>query len=116
MLQALIPTISKLADKHFLEGVKRCVTQNPNEALNHVIWSLAPKEQFVLSQETSLAVSLGVCLFNSGFSYTFEKIMELCNLSYTKYSQNIWKNIDQERIKHDNYRMTVKSKQKRKQK
>ena len=116
MLQAMIPTFSKLADKHFLESVKKCSTQNPNESLNHVIWSLAPKEQFVSSQETSLAISLGVCIFNDGLKYTLKKMFDLCNLSCASSSERIWKSLDEQRLKNGNYKMTIASKERRKQK
>ena len=115
MLQAMIPTFSKLADKHFLEGVKKCSTQNPNESLNHVIWSIAPKEQFVSSQETSLAISLGVCIFNDGLYYTLTKMFALCGLSPSSSSEMVWKCIDKQRVKNGNYKMTIACKEKRKQ-
>ena len=67
----------RLATIEFLEGCKSCRTQNPNEALNHVIWSLAPKEQYVSPLETSLAISLGICLFNNGTQYTYSNLIEM---------------------------------------
>ena len=47
ILAVINPLFQRLAGVEFLEGCKSCHTQNPNEAANHVIWSLAPKEQYV---------------------------------------------------------------------
>lgn len=70
MVETMTSLFSKFGSECFLESVKGCYTYNPNEALNHVIWSLAPKEQFTSPQETSLAIDLAVCIFNSGTAYT----------------------------------------------
>ena len=69
----------------FLGGCKSCCTQNPNEALNHVIWSLAPKEQYVSQLETSLPFSLGECLFNNGMQCTYSNLIEMAgiDIAYT---------------------------------
>ena len=115
MLQAMILTAARLADKRFLEIVKACCTQNLNESLNHLIWSLAPKEQFVSSQQTSLSVSLAVCLFNDGFMYTMEEMHKLCDLSYKESGLQIWKKLDIERTQYVDYQITWQYHERRKQ-
>ena len=71
----------RLGDEHFLAGCEKCVTQNPNESLHHVIWGLAPKEQYTSSRETSLAVGLGCLLFNSGLEVTYTQLLPKIGLS-----------------------------------
>ena len=80
IIKAVKPVFTRLANVNFLESVKHCSTQNPCEALNHVIWSLAPKEQHVSPMQTSLAVNIGVCIFNSGTEYTLKQLFNRSNL------------------------------------
>ena len=77
MVEAMTPIFSRLASKTFLEGVKNCYT---HESLNHVIWSRAPVEQFVSDYETSLAISLRVCIFNDGIAKTLNRLYEECGI------------------------------------
>ena len=104
MVDAMKPLFERLADEAFLEGCKNCYTQNPNESLNHLIWSLAPKEQFVSNQETSLAVSLAVCIFNNGYAYLLSQLLEQCNLNYSYESIKRWQFLDMERVRDADYR------------
>ena len=41
----LLPVFTKLGSRDFLDKCKNTRTQNANESLHHVIWSLAPKDQ-----------------------------------------------------------------------
>ena len=66
IVEVVKPVFDRLGDADFLAGCEKCLTQNPNESLHHVIWGLAPKEQYTSPRETSLAVGLGCLLFNSG--------------------------------------------------
>ena len=50
----------RLGSEEFLVGCERCLDQNQNECLHHVIWAMAPKEQYTSQQEASLAVALSV--------------------------------------------------------
>jgi hypothetical protein len=70
-LSIIKPVFDRLGDANFLAGCEKCVTQNPNESLHHVIWGLAPKEQYAFPGETILAVSLGCLLFSSGMEVTY---------------------------------------------
>ena len=79
-LAVINPVCQRLASVEFLESCKSCRTQNPNEALNHVIWSLAPKEQYVSPLETRLAISLGVYLFNNSMQYTYSNVIEMTGI------------------------------------
>ena len=103
MIDAMKPLFERLADEAFLEGCKNCYTQNPNESLNHLIWSLAPKEQFVSNQKTSLA-GLAVCIFNNGYAYLLSQLLEQCNLNYSYESIKRWQFLDMERVRDADYR------------
>lgn len=63
IIEVIKPLFDRLGDANFLAGCERCATQNPNESLHHVIWGLAPKEQYTSPRETGLAVGLGCLLF-----------------------------------------------------
>ena len=99
---------------NFLESVKHCSTQNPCESLNHVIWGLAPKEQHVSPMETSLAVNIGVCIFNSGTEYTLKQLLDRSNLDWSTGVRNEWSKVDNKRISLGNYSVTEERKLARK--
>ena len=51
VVKVIKPVFDKLADKNFLAGCESCSTQNANESLHHVIWGIAPKDQFMSQAE-----------------------------------------------------------------
>ncbi|XP_057304114.1 uncharacterized protein LOC130641359 [Hydractinia symbiolongicarpus] len=114
--ETLIPLFTRLANQEFLEGVKQCYTQNPNESLHHLIWTIVPKEQNNSPEEISLGISLGVCIFNSGINYTLTSLFKKCSLQYTETMSNKWKAIDNERIKNAEYKNQETVKLRRKEK
>ena len=83
ILAVINPVFLRQVSFEFLEGCKSCWTQNPNEALNHVTWSLVPKEQYLSPLETSLTSSLVVCLFNNGVQYTYSNLIEMAGIDTT---------------------------------
>ena len=97
-----------------LEACKDCYTQNPNESLHHVVWGLAPKEQFPSTLENALAMNMGVALFNDGFYATMSKIFQLLNLPCSKASKEVWLNIDRDRAVSQDLKNTQKVKTRRK--
>ena len=56
------------------------------------------KNNLFSGQETSLAISLGVCFFNNGFEETLTSICDRCDLSYTTESVAQWRAIDARRV------------------
>lgn len=113
VIEAITPIFERLASVSFLEGSKHCHTQNPNESLNGLIWSLAPKEQYVSPLETSLAVSLGVCLFNSGMQWTYMNLFDKAGIEVTYPMLKKWATIDEYRVYKGNYSAREDRKQKR---
>ena len=61
----------------------KCVTQNANESLHHVIWGLCPRKQYTSSQECSLALSLDVLLFNNGMKAVYSKLVPNLGINVT---------------------------------
>lgn len=74
------PIFDRLGSEEFLVGCERCLDQNRNECLHHVIWGMAPKEQYTSQQEASLAVALGVLVFNNGLKDTVVKLLSAMDL------------------------------------
>lgn len=61
------PTYMSLCDQTLLEKCLHGMTQNRNESLNNVIWTILPKETFVGLQTLLLGAHIAVLLFNSGY-------------------------------------------------
>jgi hypothetical protein len=108
------PVFDRLGDEYFLAGCEKCATQNPNESLHHVIWGLAPKEQYTSSRETSLAVALGCLLFNSGLEVTYTQLLPKIGLSVSPSMVSSWENMDMKRIYSAGYKERPEIKQRRK--
>ena len=70
ILQAIMEEIKPIfRDLSNPELLKKCLhgrTRNPNESLNHVIWSRVPKAVFVTLPTLQLGVYDGVATFNDG--------------------------------------------------
>ena len=74
------PIFDRLGSEEFLVGSEKSLDQNKNECLHHVVWGMAPKEQYTSQQEASLAVSLGVLVFNNGLEDTVAKLLTAMEL------------------------------------
>ena len=102
------------AGDEFLEGYKSCRTQNPNMTLNYVIWSLAPKEEYVFPLGTSLAISLsGVCLFNNCIQYTYSNLIEMAGIDTTYTMLQKRAKINMYRVYNGNYAASKDRKEQR---
>ena len=100
----ITPVFDKLGSEAFLQGCKNVASSNANESFHHVLWSLAPKEQYNSSLEIDLAMNLAVCIFNSGFSWTFKHILAACSLPTSIDSFTMFRQIDRERIVSADYK------------
>lgn len=98
------PLFLRLSSVSFLEGCVNAFTQNANESLHHVIWGLAPKDQYHSSQEIRIAINLGVCMFNDGFEATLLEVFKSLGISSAPSQVKTWKVIDNERVKSAKYR------------
>ena len=83
----------------FLQVVKMSYSKPYNESLHHVIWGLAPKEQYASPRETSLAVGLCCLLFNSGAEVTYSQLLPNIGLNVSEEMISAWIKIDKKRCK-----------------
>ncbi|CAC5404808.1 unnamed protein product [Mytilus coruscus] len=78
------PVFEKLSSLQLLKGTEKCVTQNQNESLHHVIWSYLPKGEYHSPSEKQLGVALAVGHFNEGMNNYNSKLFDEMNLKIEK--------------------------------
>ena len=61
-------------------------------------------------------MNLSACQFNSGFSWTFHKVIDTLGLPTSKDMLAIFRKVDQDRIRDCDYKVTKRAKVKRKKK
>ncbi|CAG2246741.1 unnamed protein product [Mytilus edulis] len=115
VVQILKPVFEKLSDEKLLTGAEKCLTQNQNESLHHVIWSYLPKGEYHSAGEIQLGTALAVGHFNSGMANFNTKLFEKANISVGDNNKRLWINIDSTRIRHSLYKTSEKGKKRRKQ-
>ena len=64
----MIPVYRRMADDVLLKRLAHGGTQNTNECLNSLIWSICPKTAFMGQKRVRGAVARAVCVFNQGAS------------------------------------------------
>ena len=119
VVQLMQPTFDRLGSEEFLVGCEKCLDQNKNECLHHVVWGMAPKEQYTSQQEASLAVALGVLVFNNGLEDTVSKLLTAMDLPVNSGMLRELQMIDKKRMRESDYKadpVTKKKKKKKKQK
>ncbi|KAH7969948.1 hypothetical protein HPB52_023004 [Rhipicephalus sanguineus] len=79
--EALLPVYAHLSDRKLLERCQRGKTQNSNESLHSVIWSLLPKTKHASLFTVETAVAEAVTRFNAGKKRASEAILKELNLS-----------------------------------
>lgn len=114
VVEVIQPVFDKLSSESFLAACERCLSQNRNESLHHVTWSLALKEQYVSPQETYLAVCLSVLLFNAGAHSTYSRLCPAIGITVTPNMTMGWKQIDQDRMCGSDYKERQAEKDQRK--
>ncbi|CAG2231222.1 unnamed protein product [Mytilus edulis] len=115
VVQILKPVFEKLSDEKLLTGAEKCLTQNQNESLYHVIWSYLPKGEYHSAGEIQLGTALAVGHFNSGMANFNTKLFEKTNISVGDNNKRLWTNIDSTRIRHSLNKTSEKGKKRRKQ-
>lgn len=114
VVETIKPLFQRLANTDFLSAVQEAYTQNPCESYNHLLWNLAPKESYTSTTETSLAVSLSVCLYNSGYYYTLSRLFEKCGIQVSDFQKLSWQNLDKQRQRTSDYKQRDEVKLRRK--
>lgn len=97
-----------------LGGCEKCLDQNKNECLHHVVWSMAPKEQYTSQQEASLAVALGVLVFNNGLKDTVSKLLTAMDLPVNSSMLRELDMIHKKRMRESDYKADSVTKKRRK--
>ena len=76
-----------------LEGI----SQNNNEALNHLVWDISPKELFGGPETVLTACAIAVCLFNGG-ARTIQTMLRGLNLAVGEHCMSGLTAIDKPRL------------------
>ena len=97
---AIMPIFRDLSDIGLLSSCSRAMTQNQNESLHHVIWSLAPKEQYNSTTEVELAIDLAVLYFNIGRAAANREIFGRLELPLAPHAMAVFQSVDKDRVYH----------------
>ena len=110
------PVFISLSSVTLLQQTRRALTQNANESLHHLIWSLAPKEQHNSNAEVSLAIELAVMRFNRGLSVSYQRLCSMLGIPLTKSGKRTFQTQDKNRVRTAVYASSDKNKQLRAEK
>lgn len=99
VVEVIKPTFEALSADELLERCLEGATQNQNESLNSVVWSLCPKESFAGLTTVETACAMAVSRFNDG-SHTSANIMTRCGLNPGRFVYERAEKEDSKRIYH----------------
>ena len=116
MVEHIKPVFQSLSSPKLLQQTQRALTQNANESLHHLLWSLAPKEQYNSPAEVSLAVSLAVMRFNCGLYVTYELLFSQLGMTLTRNAKKALRSQDKNRIRTAIYASSEQYKERRAEK
>lgn len=103
-LATKIKTASNVEDLTRDDFLSRCLggyTQNANESLNSIVWSIAPKAISSGKDIIDIATDIAVITFNDGFQGILE-IMKILQLKIGHECYNFCIEIDERRVKAAN--------------
>lgn len=100
---AIKPVYDRLTDNNSLERCLGGYTQNNNESLNTVIWSMAPKVHYSGAKVVEIASYIAACTFNDGYTNILN-MMQLLNLVIDPNALQYCDKLDFERISIANKR------------
>ena len=75
----LVSIFDRLSNPDLLKRCSRHRTQNPNEALHHLIWKVCPKHTYVSKNTTETAVAISLPQFSIGRTFR-EIILQLLKI------------------------------------
>lgn len=93
-----MPIYQDLSNDGLLSCCLGGFTQNNNESLNAIMWSIAPKTSLSGKILVDIAADIAVCKFNDGFTSIME-IMQVLNLSMSYNYYNFYTEADAKRVK-----------------
>ena len=97
VMQEILPTFEALWDRNLLQSVLENLSQNNNEALNHLVWDISPKELFGGPETVLTACAIAVCLFNGG-AKTIQTMPRGLNLAVGEHCMSGLTVIDKQRL------------------
>ena len=97
VMQEILPTFEALWDRNLLQSVLEGLSQNNNEALNHLVWDISPKELFGGPETVLAACAIGVCLFNGG-ARTLQTMLRGLHLAVGEHCKSGLAAIDKQRL------------------
>lgn len=107
------PVYDRLTDTDLLERCLEGYTQNNNESLNAVIWSMAPKVHYSGAKIVEITSYIAASIFNDGYTSVL-KMMQLLNLEIGQTALQFSENLDSQRISIANIRAQQETKEARK--
>lgn len=118
--KAMLPIYQRLSEKKLLERCVRGKTQNANESLHSLIWSLAPKEKHASLFSIEAAVAEAVMNFNAGREKTSVGILNELSMNPGHRSTKRMREKDQrrsvssvrKRVSADNVQRTLQKRHK----
>ena len=78
--QELKPLFQRLSDPKLLASCSMGLTQNANESLHSVVWSMAPKETYNSPPEVQLAIDIGILSYNTGKQEAVHRLLVVAGL------------------------------------
>lgn len=97
----LVPLYRRMSSSQLLQRVMHGQTQNANESLHSVLWSILPKTTFFGKQRVDAAVALAVGKFNQG-NHHLTEVMNMLAIDVREPTLSIVQHQDDERIKKAN--------------
>ena len=96
-MQEILPTFETLWDRNLLQSVLEGLSQNNNDAINHLVWDISPKELFGGPETVLTACAIAVCLFN-GSARTIQTMLRGLNLAVGEHCKSGLTAIDKQRL------------------
>ena len=93
------PIYVRLTDRDLLNRCSRSATQNANESLNGLIWTMCPKETFCSRQVVETALNLAVVLVNDGYEKVSD-VLALADCAPTPSTLAFLSRFDQDKAYH----------------
>ena len=115
LFNILKDVFEKLSDLNLLKGAEKCLTQNQNESLHHVIWTYLPKGEYHSPQEIKFGTALAVGHFNDGQEVFNTDLALARGLEVGDGSRISWKSQDTKRLYFAEYHASQRGKARRKE-
>ena len=111
--KVILPIFQNLCNDELLSRCLDGTTQNPNEAVNQIVWKKCPKDTFISKMILEIGAASAVINFNDGMS-GFEKLFRRLNLSFGVNTKKGAIEKDEQRIKNMKNKSQGNVKRKRK--